>query len=44
MALRLAFTISAIAGGFAKAMEDAQRPIAKAATAAVARCGRHRQT
>jgi len=36
MALRLAFTISAIAGGFAKAMEDAQRPIAKAATAAVA--------
>ena len=35
MALRLAFTISAIAGGFAKAMEDAQRPIAKAATAAV---------
>ena len=35
MALRLAFTVSAIAGGFAKAMEDAQRPIAKAATAAV---------
>jgi hypothetical protein len=35
MAPRLAFTLAAIAGGFAKAMEDAQRPIAKAATAAV---------
>jgi hypothetical protein len=35
MALRLAFTVSTIACGFAKVIEDAQRPIAKAANAAV---------
>ena len=39
MSLRLALTVSAIAGGFAKAMEDAQRPIAKAATAAIREAG-----
>ena len=39
MSQRLALTVSAIAGGFAKAMEDAQRPIAKAATAAIREAG-----
>lgn len=34
--MRLSIKFAAIAGGFAKTIEDAQRPIAKAATAAVA--------
>ena len=36
MALGLHLTLSAIAGGFAEAMDEAQKPIARAATAAVA--------